>query len=146
MRRVGIQSRVPEQRDGDLRQGDRQGEGHHAGAQIAGLAFGDGGDEVGGARQRQGLAEVADDGGDLARQAQRRQRRVDQPPIVAAPGHEDVAAGGVARCCERRLRPGERVRLAHDADEAVAEQRQRAELRSERRSNHTGLEIDAAIA
>lgn len=47
MRRIGIQPRVPEQRNRDLRRGDRKGKTMHSSAQVSGLSFGNTGDQVG---------------------------------------------------------------------------------------------------
>ena len=47
MRRIGVQARMPQQRDRDLRHGDRNGETVHSAAQARSVPFGNGGDQVG---------------------------------------------------------------------------------------------------
>ena len=48
MRGIGIQPRVPEQRNRYLRHGDRKGETIHSSAQVSGLPFRHAGDQLGG--------------------------------------------------------------------------------------------------
>ena len=81
MRRIGIQARMPEQGDRDLRDGERKRKAVHPGAQVAGVALGHGRDQVGAARERQRFREAADDGDDLPFQPERLQRVIDQPLV-----------------------------------------------------------------
>jgi len=58
--------------------GDRQRKTVHAGAKLAGVPFGNAGDEVGGARQRQGAGKAAHDRHDFPFQPQGLQGFVDR--------------------------------------------------------------------
>ena len=75
-----------------LGRGDRKRKTEHAGAQVAGMPFGNAGDQVGGASQGQRGRKAADDGGDIAFQPERLQGFVDRP-LVQAPGARKGRAG-----------------------------------------------------
>ncbi len=53
MRWIGIQPRVPEQCNRDLRRGNRKAKTMHSDAQVSGVSFGNTGDQVGGPRYSQ---------------------------------------------------------------------------------------------
>src|SRR5712675_2106393 len=144
MRRIGIEPRVPEQRNRDLGEGDRKRKTVHAGAQASGVPFGNAGDQVGGAGQGQRGRKAADDRDDLAFQPETIQGLVDRSLVETAPRHEDVPAGCITG--GRHLAPAERVPPSHDADETVEEQALRTHLRAGRLSHDAGFEIDGRVA
>ena len=135
---------MPQQRNGERRHGHRDWKAVHAGAQPAGVLLGHAGDQVGGARQRQRGREAVDDRDDLALESERLQRVVDGAAVETAARDGDVPALRVA--CGRHLALAQRMPAAHDADEAVAQQRLRAHLRTGRGRDHTGFQIHGAVA
>jgi AraC-like DNA-binding protein len=93
------------------------------------MAFGDGGDQLGGARQGQRRRKAADYGADLPLQAKRLQRLGHRPLVVPPSRDQHVRAGRVAGRADRA--PAQRVAHVDHPDEAVAEQRaQRVAARS----------------
>src|ERR1041385_6647146 len=87
---IGIESRMPEQRDRDLRHRDGQRKAHHPGAQVAGMALGNAGNQVGGPGERQRRGKAAYDGDDLAREPKRLKRAVDRSLVQAPSRYADV--------------------------------------------------------
>ena len=120
MRGVGILPRVPDQRHREVRQLHGEVEGGEALAQMAGVAFGHGGDEVGVARQGEGGGEAAHDGGDVAGEAVFVQGIVDAAVRLVAPGDEDVARLGEEFRGDAAFHQA--VMAPHHAHEAVAEE------------------------
>jgi hypothetical protein len=141
---VGVQPRVPEQGDGDFGDGNRQGEAEQAGAQIAGMALGNGGDEVGGPGERQSGREAADDRGDLPFKPDRFESVVDGTPVDARRGDQDVPPARISGGID--FASAERMPDPNDSDEAVAEQPLRPHFGTRHAADHSGLEVDAAIA
>ncbi|MNF72389.1 hypothetical protein D3C84_543680 [compost metagenome] len=85
MHRIGVQARMPEHRDGEFRQGNRQRKTVHARPQVFGVAFRNGSDQIGGSGKRQRGRETGNDGHDLPFQLQRRQHFIDRPLVEPAP-------------------------------------------------------------
>ena len=115
-----------------------------AGAQVSGMAFGNGGDQVGGPGQGQGRREAADDHRNLPLQPEPLQRLVDRPLLETLPRDADMPAG--RKTSGRDPAPAERMPLAHDADEAVPVERLGTDLRARRLAHDPGLQIDRSLA
>jgi hypothetical protein len=67
MRWIRVHAWMPEQRDRDLRYRKREGKTVHSAAQLSSVAFGNAGDQIGGARERERRRKAADDEGLLSR-------------------------------------------------------------------------------
>ena len=76
---IGFMSGVPEQGNRKMRHGKRQRKAEHPVTQVAGVPFGNGGDEVGTARQGDGCRKAADDRYNPAREPAGVQGFVDRP-------------------------------------------------------------------
>src|SRR4029079_17204218 len=85
MRLIGVQPRVPEQCNRDLRYSDRKGKTMHSDAEISGVSFGNTGNQVGGPGERQRSRKAADDGDDLPCESERRQSVVNRSFVETAP-------------------------------------------------------------
>ena len=83
MRGVGVHARVPQQRHGEFLGGEGEGEGVQARAQVPRVSLRNGGDEVGGAGQRQGHGKAADDRDDVSLQSESLEHVVDEGGLVA---------------------------------------------------------------
>ncbi len=142
--RIGVQPRVPEQGHRERRQRDRQGKAEHSGAQVAGVVFGNAGDQVGAAGERQRGREAVDQGGDVPLEPEQLEGLVDPPVFFAPPRDADVVSGRVAGGGDLAL--AERVARPHHADETVAEEQLGPQLGAGRLPHHPGFEVDAAVA
>ena len=116
----------------------------HLRAQVAGVPFGNAGDQVAGAGQGQRGGKAADGRNDLPLQAERIQGFINGPLFLPPPGHQDMPAARIARGCDLAL--AQRMALAHDADETVSEQRLRAHLRTYRACDNAGFQVDRPVA
>src|SRR3546814_19554851 len=90
MRGIGIQPRVPEQRNRELWQGDWDREATHSGAQVSGMPFGNAGDQIGGPSPSQRGRKAADDRDDPPFQPERLHGFVDWSRVEALTRHDDV--------------------------------------------------------
>ena len=120
VRQIGVQPRVPEQRNRELRHAQRKGKIMHSRAQLSGVSFGNTGDQIGGPGQRQRGRESANDRDDLAFQPEPKQGFINRSLVETALRDADVPGRGIAG--GRDLALAQRVLHAHDADETVAEQ------------------------
>ncbi len=116
----------------------------HSGAQIAGVSFGNAGDQIGGSSQSQRCRETANDRGNLTFQSERQQGVIDGALVNTSPRDKDVPCGGIAGGGDCAL--AQRVPRSHDANEAVSKQRLRAHFRTGRLAHHASLQIDGSVA
>src|SRR4051812_43606407 len=120
MRGIGIQPRVPEQGNRDLRRGDRKGKTMHAGAQGSGVSFGNTGDQVGGPSESQRGRKSTDGRNDLPFQPERLQGFINRSLVEIPPRDTDVPAGRITG--GRDLALAQRVPQSHNANETISEQ------------------------
>jgi hypothetical protein len=116
----------------------------HSGAQIASVSFGDARHQVRGSSQRQRCRETAHGRGNVTRQSEWFEGVIDGALIRTSPRDKDVPCGGVTGGSDFAL--GQRVRLAHDANEAVSKQRLRTRFRTGRLAYHAGFQVNGSIA
>ena len=90
----------------------------HSGPQIAGVSFGNAGDQIGGSSQSQRCRKTANGRGNLTFHSERYQGRIDGALANTSPRHMDVPRAGIAGGGDLTL--AQRVPGSHDANEAVS--------------------------
>src|SRR5690349_24500917 len=135
MCRVRIQAWMPEQRDGELRHVHRQREAMHAAPQALRMSLRHGRDHVGLASKHDGWTESAYRHRVLSRQAELFESVIDRCHFEAAAGNQYVRSRGIT--LRRHLSPAQRMALANDANETVAEESLRSDLRAHRLAGDT---------
>src|SRR4249919_645346 len=144
MRGIRIEAWMPEQRDGEGWNGEREGEVVQTAPQALRVPLRNSGDHVGLTGEDDRGTEPTDGDCNPPRQSKRFERVIHRGHFEPSPRNQYMRTLGVALGCH--LSATQWVTLPNHADEPVAEQPLRADLRPHGLARHAGFEVDHAVA